>query len=217
MNLLQKSLSALGAATMLVFSSAASAVPFTVTAAQFSTVGPGYGQDGDEDPGNLLDVRFSTSVFTQQNFVLGALNQQFTFNFGTIDMQEPNAHGAILAGETEGLGITATLTFTAPAGVTQTITANGVATVGSVSDSAVDYVIDWSPVTIMFGNGGSFQLSLTDMSFSGLGAQFQTATVTLLSFADGVPANNVPEPASIALLGIGIGFVAVARRRRAKA
>ena len=156
MNLFPKSLSVFGAAAMLAFSSAASAVPFTITAAQF-TPGSGYGIDNNESSGTLLDVRFSTSAFSAQNFALSAVNQSFTFNFGTIDLQEPNAQAGIVdPNEMDGLGISANLTFTAPTGVTQTITTLGVATPGSVSDSHVDYVIDWSPVTVLFGNGGSF-------------------------------------------------------------
>ncbi len=220
MNLFLKSLSAVSTAAMLAFSSGASATPvsFTITNAQFLP-GAGYGIDGDEDPGHLLDVRFATGAFSEQNFALSAVNQSFTFNFGTIDLEEPSAHGGILPGETGALGITAKLSFTAPTGVIQTVTANGIATVGSVNDSAVDYVIDWSPVTILFGNGGSFRLSLTDMSFDDQGPQFQTATITLLSLSEGggFPANDIPEPASTALLGLGIGCVAIARRRRAPA
>ena len=150
----------------------------------------------------MLDVRFSTSAFNAQSFALSAVNQSFTFNFGTIDMEEPTAQGGIVApDELDGLGISAKLTFTAPAGVTQTVTTTGVATPGFVSDDAVDYVIDWSPVTLLFA-GGSFRISLTDMSFSGQGAQLQTATVTLLSLSE-VP-TPVPEPGSLLLLGTGL-------------
>jgi hypothetical protein len=145
------------------------------------------------------------------------VNQSFSFNFGTIDLEEPNAQSGIQSPEETGdLLITAKLTFAAPTGVEQTISATGVATPGSVSDTEVDYVIDWSPVLVSFGNGGQFRISLTDMSFSSMGAQFQTATVTLMSLERGIPPNNVPEPASIALLGVGIGCVAMVRRRRAK-
>ena len=97
MNLSQRVLSAVGAAAMLAFSSEAGAAPitFSITAAQFLP-GAGYGVDGNEASPNLLDVRFLTSAFSAQSFALSAVNQSFTFNFGTIDMQEPNAHGGIV-------------------------------------------------------------------------------------------------------------------------
>jgi len=219
--LVTRALLPVGAVAMLALSSGASAapVPFNITAAQFVIPGSAeYGQDFDEDHGTLLDVRFSNSVFSPQSFTLSTLNQFATFNVGSIDLEEPNSGHGILADETDHLDISARLTFTAPTGITQTITATATAFVhNSVTDNAVDYVLDWSPVLVSFGTGGQFRIDLTDMSFNGLGNQFQTATFTLLSFSDTLPPSNVPEPASIALLGIGIGCAAVTRRRRTKA
>ena len=212
MNPSQRFLSALGVATMLAFSPVASAVPVAITDASFAP-GSGYGVDADENGGTLLDVLFATAVFTTQNFTLGAAGDSRTFDFGTIQFREPNAHSGILISETDGLDIAARLTFIDPFSSLIQLLVTGSAITGSVSDSAIDYVIDWNPVQVAFGSGGLIEISLSDMSFTGLETLTQTATVTLLRTSESAP-TAIPEPATLALLGLGIGCVALTRRKR---
>lgn len=208
-----KLISAAGAALLFSLSTAAVATPFQITAAAFEP-GSGYGIDANENSETLLDVRFSTSVFAPQTFALNAVDQSYTFNFGTVNFQEPNSMGGITSNETDFLGVVAKLTFTDPTNSLQSVLATGTATTGSVSDVGVDYSIAWNPVSVAFGTGGLFDISFATLSFTGNGSQTQTATITLRSLSQQVPPTDVPEPMSIALLGLGFAAFAGVRRKK---
>lgn len=209
MNIFRKVMLAIATMGCLATAPMAAAVPFEITAASF-TPGSGYGIDADEDSGTLLDVRFVTSgTFTPRQFDLSAIGQFLTFNFGTVNLQELNAKGGINNNEIDNLGVTASFTFTNPLGVVQNILATGTAITGSVSDSFVDYTIVWTPLMVAFGTGGVFEIAMNNLSFADQGSQVQTATITL----KGLPQGVVPEPATIALLGLGLLGFATMRRR----
>ena len=216
--LLRRSRLAIAGVTLLfgsLASTAAHAVLIEVTSTSFSP-GTGYGTDASETSSpTLLDVQFTTTLSLPLTFTLNSVGESQTFIFGTVDLQEPNTGGGIQPAETDSLGVAANFTFTSPLGSTQVVTANGTATAGSVSDAAVDYLLNWDPLVVDFGIGGQFEISLMDLSFTGLGSQNQTVLITLLALPQTV-VTAIPEPVSLALFGLGlVALGVVARRRRA--
>ena len=186
----------------------------SVSVSDFSFVpGSGYGVDANENSGVLLDVRF-ISGFSAQSFTLGAVGDSRTFDLGSVALREPNSHGGILPGETDGLDIAARLTFTDPFSSLIQMLVTGSATTGSVSDSAIDFTIDWNPVHVAFGSAGLLEIALNDLNFTGIETLTQTATITLLRTAVVVtPQSTVPEPGSLALMGAAFAGLAFCRRR----
>ena len=214
---------ALATAALLAATSAAQAVPnvhFDITAAIFQP-GTGYGRETQAQETNgtptLLDVRFSTSVFSTQGFDLN-FDSAFTFTLGTVGLFEPNAGGGIEADETDHLDVKAVLTFNNPLTTSQTLTATARAVTGSVSDGGIDYTLVWTPLQVDFGVNGLFAIDLLNLTFTSMGMpQNQQATIRLIrrpSDPEDDEDASVPEPTTLALVGLGIAGISYGRRKR---
>jgi hypothetical protein len=202
----------LSLATAASFATPAFATPITFNISSIGIVpGSGYGSVGND----ALDVVFTAGAPAHFDLDLAVpANVSNTFTVAAVNLKEecidPGSCPSPKGNEVQNLNVQVTFSFTSPLTGSQLVTVNGSATPGPVNDAAADYSLTFgNPVLVAFGNNGQFSLDVLDLTFSANGSQNLQATVTLLKAPQ-----VVPEPASLALMGVGLAGLALRSKRR---
>ncbi len=188
------------------------ATDFNLTSTAF-VLGTGFGS------ANKLDVTFATSP-VPASISLTALNPSQLFRFGTVKLVEDCINGPSSTctsgngNETQNLNVTARFNFANPLIGTKNVAASSTgALVGPANDSAIDLFINFAPQEFEFGTFGRFEIVLSTLEFTNFNqTQNLEARITLLN-ANVAPPRDLPEPVSIALIGLGLLAIGASRRK----